>query len=304
MATRNYSMPDSAMMEFSRIYRQLFLDNQADFTAFDGDFDATYAANWLAAVEASEVTDSDETRDDILTGETADVGVAMAAARKLYARAKCFINKAFKQQPAVKDEFGLDDYQSIGASMARFLAVLHNKAENKYKAELLAAGATQAQLDEMLTVKNTLSAEKTEQGAFKATGPEDTTARIAAHNATWVFTQNVNEASKGLYYEDTVKLNLFLLPRNEEPDADLFNVIGTVRDAASASPLANVTIIVSGTGISTTTDANGQYGLAGIAPGNNILTFSLADYVTETATAVVPDDGSQNVVDVQLAAEV
>jgi hypothetical protein len=251
------------------------------------------------------VTDSAETRTDQLTQETADVAVNMINGRRVYARMKYFLNLAFPTKPGIPNEFGLNDYDSIGsnvAAMVKFLANMHDKAENKYKTQLLAVGVTQAHIDEILTVKNSLSTEETEQEVFKATGPEATAARIATHNTTWGFVQRVNNASKAVYYDDFVKLNLFLLPRNNEPDTTIFNLLGTASDAGTASPLPGVGVRIIELGLTTTTDANGQYAYTNIPPGSYTLEFTLAGYVTETAAVVVADDGTQNVVDVQLAA--
>ncbi len=53
MATRNYRLSDSAMIQYSGVYRQHFLDHKADFVAFDPDFDLPFETDWQTAIDAS-----------------------------------------------------------------------------------------------------------------------------------------------------------------------------------------------------------------------------------------------------------
>ena len=293
------------MFQFSRMYRQLFLDYRPDFIEEDVDFDGTYADDWLAAIEDSELQETAETRDDRSEGETTDVIAAMSAGRKAYIQLRRFIKKAFTEKPSVLNEFGLDNYKDIGSSqsrMAAFLTNYHNLAENKYKTELLAVNCSQAKIDAVLTAKNDLTREDTEQNVFVKTEPIDTAKRKQIHNKTYGFTQFVNEASKSRYYDDILLLNLFLLPRSHEPDADIFNLTGTASDSATASPLEGLSVLLQELDIIRTTDENGQYGFGNIPSGTYTLVFSLAGYVTQTLTVTIPDDGTVNIFDVAMVA--
>ena len=302
---RNYTMADSKMIQDSSVKRQHFLDNQADFIAEDPDFGGTFVTDWQTANTASENQESAETRDDRQTQETADVEAAMGDARIAIKRIFYYAGKAFSDNKGIRNEFGMDDYGDVGSShhkMRLFLANLHNKAENKYKAELLAAQCTQAKIDAVLTAKNNLVTEDVEQEVFADNEPIDTKARVAVHNHTFSFMQRVRYAADIVYFDNPEKFNLFVLTRRNEPDQSIFNLLGTVSNAATASPLVNVAITIQQLGISTTTDDIGLYGFAIIPPGTYDVEFALAGYTTQTIQITIADDGTQNTLDVQLVA--
>ena len=307
MLQRLYKMMDMLMIQFAKNYRALFLEYQTDFTDEDADFGGTFPDDWDTAIQASESAGTAETRDDVLQQETADVEAQMTAGRKKYNQAKYYIKKAFRNKPKVQNEFGLDDYNQVRASqpgMILFLKKLYNLSENKYKTELLAAGYTEAKITEIDTIKKALDTQNIEQDLFAAKEPVDTEARIKKHNTTWGFVQKVNDLSKVIYYDpdNVVKLNLFLLPRSEEPDQDIFNLVGTASDSATAAPLPDVNCIIESLNIFRTTDSNGQYGYGNLPPGTYTVKFVKEGYVMQELQVTVPASG-QVVLDVQLVAE-
>lgn len=58
------------------------------------------------------------------------------------------------------------------------------------------------------------------------------------------------------------------------------NLYGKVTDAATGMPINGVQVSING--LTTTTDANGQYAFEGLAPGNYVVEFSKAGYHTLT----------------------
>jgi len=53
-----------------------------------------------------------------------------------------------------------------------------------------------------------------------------------------------------------------------------------VTDVATGMPIDGVQVTING--LTTTTDAGGQYAFEGLAPGNYVVTFTKAGYNTET----------------------
>ncbi|MGE0635552.1 MAG: carboxypeptidase regulatory-like domain-containing protein [Bacteroidia bacterium] len=293
---RNYNLPDADMFSTGRTHRGHFGIYKTDFINFSTLFDDPFEANWLTSIEASEAYETAETRDDQLQQETQDVSEAMRNSRKCYIGMKFFVELAFADKPAIRQKFGLDNYDEAAQSqskMAEFLAKLYKLSSVDYNAQLLAAGCPAARIAEIQTIKNTLSTEDTEQNVFKTNEAVATKARITQFNTTYAFDQKVNGASKAIFYDNPEVLNLFLFPRHSEP-AELFNVLGTVRDTALAL-LSGVQVriyIAAASPIAvTTTDSNGEYGFAAIVPGNYTLEFSKAGYVTQLIAVTVPASG-------------
>ena len=64
MVVRKYNIPDADMMEDSRTNKTIFESDKALFVALNPEFDDPFAADWLSSIEASEATETAETRDD------------------------------------------------------------------------------------------------------------------------------------------------------------------------------------------------------------------------------------------------
>src|SRR5947207_224108 len=74
------------------------------------------------------------------------------------------------------------------------------------------------------------------------------------------------------------------------------SVAGTVRDAGSGAPLAAASVTVVGMRLTSTTQADGRYAIAGVPPGTHRLRARLLGY-TPGDTTVVVQDGRESVVD-------
>lgn len=294
VVVRNYNMPDADMFQRSRTKRQHFIDHKAAFVALDPDFDDPYAGDWLDSIEASESTDTAETRDDEGQQETAEVNEVMVLGRKKHVQIKYFVTKAFGDKPAVLRKFGQDDYAQAGQSqkyMKTYLTNLHKQCENaNYKPALLAANCTQLMIDEIKSIADNLSDEDTEQNVFIETEPVATKARVTQYNETFGFWHKVNAASKSIFYDNPELLNLFLFPRNTEP-AESFNVLGKATTGAGPTPVADATVQIESLSLTTTTDNNGDYGFAAVPAGTYDVKFSKAGFVDLIVSVTVPASG-------------
>jgi hypothetical protein len=298
---RNYNSADTDMFSTSDTHRLHFITYKADFITLDPDFNDPFETDWLASIDASEGYETAETRDDQLQQESEEVDAAMLASRECYIGMKYYIEKAFADKPKIRQKFGLDDYDEASRShkkMRGFLLNLHTQSVvPAHLASLTTAGCTAGRLANILVIQATLRTEDREQNAFAATETIATKGRITQYNATYAFDQKVNRASKVIFYNNPEVLNLFLFPRHSEP-AELFNVLGTVRDSASA-PLSAVQVRIYVSAASpiavTTTDSNGEYGFAAILPGNYTLEFSKAGFTTQTLPVTVAASGQVTV---------
>jgi len=74
---------------------------------------------------------------------------------------------------------------------------------------------------------------------------------------------------------ETRELNVALTPIPVEPAV----LVGQVIDAENSAPISGVLVEIVGLG-STTTAADGNYGITGIPPGSYTIRFSHPDYQT------------------------
>ncbi|HLH21225.1 MAG TPA: carboxypeptidase regulatory-like domain-containing protein [Chloroflexota bacterium] len=70
------------------------------------------------------------------------------------------------------------------------------------------------------------------------------------------------------------------------------SITGLVRNAQSGQPLAGATVSVTGTGAAATTDAGGNYQLAGLTPGVVQVSVTATGYIGDSASVTVPPTGS------------
>lgn len=86
-------------------------------------------------------------------------------------------------------------------------------------------------------------------------------------------------------------------------NAQSSSIIGKVTDASDNSPLWGTNIIVMGTSLGTTTDAEGRYRLTGIKPGHAIIIFRYIGYRTDSVKVEILS-GKTIKIDVKLESEI
>ena len=69
-------------------------------------------------------------------------------------------------------------------------------------------------------------------------------------------------------------------------------IVGTIRDANSGEPLPGATVRVEGTTLGSATDIEGEYRIAGVPAGEQVLHVSYVGYEHEEIAINVPDGGS------------
>ncbi|WP_420450097.1 TonB-dependent receptor [Candidatus Palauibacter sp.] len=78
--------------------------------------------------------------------------------------------------------------------------------------------------------------------------------------------------------------------RAQEPEGAIIS--GRISDAATAAPMADVLVVIEGTGISALTDDGGRYRLEGVPPGPRVLRAQRIGLATARVRVTVPAEGS------------
>jgi hypothetical protein len=84
---------------------------------------------------------------------------------------------------------------------------------------------------------------------------------------------------------------------------DTGTINGLVTDLWEGRPMAGVVVVLRGTTLAATTDASGRYTLAGVPPGEHIVTFSRSGFARATITEVRVAAGQATKVDLNLRPE-
>ncbi len=307
METRNYNLADAAMATFVAQHRALFMQYRPDFVALDADFDAPgFETNWQGAINATLAVGTAETRDDQSTIYTAQVQSAMKALRLKVKEVSYFAHKAFPadggpENIGILDKFGFDDYQDVyneQQGIRFFMKNLHQLC-TEYQTELIAAGYSESQIENIETRLDNFLAIDTVQDAYSASEPVDTAQRIRVHNRTWEYSQKVRRAAEVIYAENPVLYNLFLLPRRTERP-EVFNTVGSVSDSANGNIIAGATVTVLELGMTATTDQDGNFGLAQVPAGSFTLRITAPGYLAFDKPFTITDPTTPTVVNITL----
>ncbi len=288
------------MIEFNKTMLGHFTDEQAVFASFDADFTAPFETNWQTTINDAEMMPTDETIKDQLQQLTAKVEDAMEKCRIKFQNSKYFIEKAFPESPAIRNEFGFDDYDQARKSqvgMLQFMRTFFTTA-NKYAAELDAVGYNAASISEIETLGIDLDKDNNEQEKFKGTRSVTAEERVKALNKTWDIMVPVSKAGKVIFMNDPAKYQLFLLPASSETGENI-SISGTVTETAD-TPLQDVTVKVDGLEVETTTDSNGNYVIGNLPAGTYSLTYTKDGYQPQTVAGVSVTTSKITDVDVQM----
>ena len=290
----SFSVPAADMLMQNRTMQAQFIIDKALFEALDADYNDPFAANWLTSINTADAAETAETRLDAQRQETADVLAAMEAGRQAYQTCKYFIEKAFAGQKARQDQFGLNNYDADArdqSHMFNFLSTLHRLCEDAaFKPDLLAAGLTQAQIDNVETVLTAFTEINTSQNNFIKQTAQATAERDALYNDAYSFMQRVNRASKIVFAGNEVKLNQYALPHGSP--GEIFNVEGKVTDATNnGQELKGVLVEIKELALSTLTNFYGNYGFVDVPAGSYTLEFTLAGYGPKTVPFTMVANG-------------
>lgn len=202
------------LLQTSRTLHKQFEDRLRDFSTFDADFNASFANDWRAAIEAAEAHPTDETERDELQHRSNEVQRTLSIYLKKLDELEYYCHKAFDPtDPDTMLLFAFEQRSKALQSMSRFIlwAVAMKKFYNELLPQLQAAGMP-AQLDTDLEqgFDDVLAAEVAQEQQ-KRLMKISTRKRIAKLNAVFSFNQKVNRAAQVIYYSEPLKKALFKL---------------------------------------------------------------------------------------------
>lgn len=211
---RKYRITDNKLLEKAQVSRSFFIDEQADFVAFDSDFAHPYEETWETVINECQSHLNDETVRDQLQQHTADVKAAMRACHNKFMDTKYFIRKAFPNNPGMQKAFGFDTFLVTARrqlSLLEFMQVFHALVlENA--AALNAVGYDNAAIEEIKTLYEALIQANIQQERFKGSRPTLTEDRKISFNKLWEVMQLINSVSRTIHRENPAMRKIFMLP--------------------------------------------------------------------------------------------
>lgn len=199
---------DAVLIETAYTRMGQLQNDMADFSVFSTKFGPSFITNMQTSIDNVFAYGTDETAQDQQAQLTNNVLEALRNCFKKYAQMKFFAEQAFPGNTERQNEFGTNDYQKARRNQAQmivFMDTMHAIAQ-KYKVQLIAdGGATQAQIDEIITLKDAYVDANRLQEIAIVERPSDTRERIVLLNTLYRFVETIDSAAQVIYYDNPAK---------------------------------------------------------------------------------------------------
>lgn len=211
---REYDMDDLAMLERAQVFHDNFVADQATFVA-DFPYMATpFETDFQTAIDTADAIPSAQEVEGEISEVTFDLNEQLPLGRKALQKLYTYVDLVWPK--GQKDSsFGRSKYEKARNSQVKMKELLeqgHRQADKaSNKAALLAAGYTQAAIDELETIMTAIDTLNREQENLLSERGDKTYERISAYNAVWDYMKKINSASKVTFVDNPAKINQYLL---------------------------------------------------------------------------------------------
>jgi len=206
-------------LEQGYYFHTQFLIDKADFEAFSPQFIDPFAANFLADLQAA---DALPTHDDDLGEQTlltSHVEAKMEECRVEYQDLLAYVRLVWPDDEMVAGDFGARVYEKARKSapdMINLMQKAKKKADSAdYKADLIAAGFLQTDIDKLGTLATELDTVNNTQREYVEQSVHRTKERVDAFNKFWDTMVIISDISKRIWVDDEAQIEMYLLYPDE-----------------------------------------------------------------------------------------
>ena len=210
---RLYTVSDAAMLLRAETVNASLPEDIADFTAIDTTLDETYPTTISSALSNVLAIKTDQ----VIIDEQAQLTENLLAKSKEcstgYRTIAYFARKAFPDSPAVQNQFGLNDYEKARDNQAQMILFMESMAATaqRYSAELIAEGCSQATIDNIAALATGLKAANTAQEKFKKDRGVITQERVIKLNELYKLLTPISEVAQIIYADNPAMLAKYVL---------------------------------------------------------------------------------------------
>lgn len=214
LIVREFTMEDLLMLERAQVFHNAFLTDDADFIAAFPLFTLPFATDFQAAIDAADAIPSGYEIDAQIAVVTEDLNQILILGQKALQKLYTYVDLTWTNKK-MYNVFGRSKYEKARNSdlkMKELLELAHRQAEiTENKTPLLATGYTQADIDELGAISDSIDAKNAEQEDMMANRGKLTQERVVALNNVWNFMKQINKASKVVFVDNPAKIELYLL---------------------------------------------------------------------------------------------
>lgn len=211
---RIYNLRDADMLALAEVFYAAAQTNLQDFTSFDSTLNLSFLQNFRMDIDQARTLLTDDVISDNLAQHNADLEAAMQAARDKYLEVKYFVSKKFKNQAAILNQFGLNDYDEIRIKPDGMVVFLNNLYQTalRYENELVLSGYDATRIQGIETVGNQLTQILKNRDIYAKERLVLTQERVDIYNKVYEYLQNWRDAANFVFMNDFARRQIFLIP--------------------------------------------------------------------------------------------
>ena len=298
---KNFAKPYLEVLEQARVMYAFFMVDIGSFTARFPFMDSTYAADFLTAIDDADAQPDDETVVDMQQMVTEQLNQNMQLARNAYTTLMVYVELAFPGRADVLELFGKRKYEAARRNQLKLkelMELAYTVAQKpEYNPALIAKGYTQAEIDQLNVIAETLEVSNVEQEVAKGERLTSSQLRVKKYNEMYAYMQEISKTSKLVFADDYAKQQQYLLYN----DGSGLNVLATYENTVAANaPVAAGPLVANTQKLRLTlvSGENLEFGLSASANGAfdgntvtlgapEVLVVDIDDFATAATNIVV-----------------
>ena len=216
---RAYNISDAVLLEHSETVVATLPSDMPEFTAFDPTITAEYIPELQGAIADAKEFPTDDVLIDEMAEHTLRVEQIFNECYEDYKTIAYFARKAFADNPAIRNQFGINDIEKARKSQPKMVVFMESLAKTaaKYGEQLTEAGCKEELITSLPEKAAILDAANIEQEKFKNDRAINTQDRVRAFNQVYRLLQPLHNAAEFIYRDDPVRYSIYTMPQPGTP---------------------------------------------------------------------------------------
>jgi len=217
---RDFSISDADLIEHAETVVATLPSDMPAFMAFDSTLTAEYIPQLQEVIADAKDYPTDEVMIDEMAEQTLLVENVFNNCYDDYKTIAYFVRKAFNDNPAIRNQFGLNDIEKARKSQPKMVIFMESlvKTAAKYQVQLIGAGCKEELILGLPGKAAALDEVNIAQEKFKNDRAIITQDRIKALNQVYRQLQPLHNAAEIIYRNDPVRFSIYTMPQASPPD--------------------------------------------------------------------------------------
>lgn len=216
---RDFNISDADLIEHAETVVATLPSDMPSFTAFDSTLTAEYIPQLQGVIADAKDYPTDDVMIDEMAEQTLVVENAITSCYDDYKTIAYFVRKAFSENPAIRNQFGLNDIEQARKSQPKMVIFMESLAKTaaKYQEQLIGAGCKQELISGLPEKAATLNEVNIAQEKFKNDRAINTQDRVRVLNQVYQLLQPLHDAATIIYRDDPVRFSIYTMPQTSPP---------------------------------------------------------------------------------------